>query len=804
MDSAVETPAAIVAIETVSQYEGFCATAKLFFALDGNATFTFDNHTVRLGKMGVLAINRGTEYSYLGSEDLILASLDLTGRMFEDACDGMLKTVECDSSREDGERHTQLRALLSQMIVNQAHLRHNQRVYSHLAFEQCALYYKLLETIVNSFVPDAPASDLRSADSADANRRGRIEHYLNIHYAEAVTLEDLAKELYLSKGYLSRFFTKSFGVSFNHYIRELRLKRAMGDLLYTDKPITKISFDNGFSSSSYFNRAFREKYGASPSEVREQELTRAIERKLDAREQAKLDERVNRILEERTEPTAPPLEATSYTCNVTANHPVDHCWDKVVNVGSAADILKTDIQDHVRKLKEQIGFKYARFWNPFSHDLLLDLNSNQDTFNFLRLDNVIDSLLKIGLKPFIVFEPKPDRINETLESFVVRDQQEHVIRDAMTWKNLIDAFVKHLVNQYGTAEVETWIFELPADGYEVEGLSFPDSYLLLFEILQEAATKYANNLKVGGPMLPPNDERVPHILRGFATMKQAPDYVSMMSFAYALRKDIYRYSHRNGDEDHFHRDVLRMRMAADKAGLGDTPIYATEWNESITDKNYLNDTCYRGAYIVKSMLAADGDIACACYYSGTDRRTESFDSYALLRGGNGLLNREGIMKPAGFAMRLLGKLSGCVVASGEWFMVTTDRRDNYAIILHNKRKLGYRYYKTEENALLKEQILKCYEDDFICERELELSGMKNGSYQVRTQRVNARSGSVFDLWRKLGFNENLSADDIRYLSSVCEPLLQIEVVNVSTGRMPLQLVMEPNEVALIEVRKTIV
>jgi beta-xylosidase len=190
----------------------------------------------------------------------------------------------------------------------------------------------------------------------------------------------------------------------------------------------------------------------------------------------------------------------------------------------------------------------------------------------------------------------------------------------------------------------------------------------------------------------------------------------------------------------------------------------------------------------------------AGYFSGTDRRSEFYDSHLLLQGGNGLLSRNGIMKPAGQALKMMNRLGKFKVAASRHFLVTTDRRHNYFITAHNKRRLGYYYYKTPEKSIEKEKLLKYCEDELYLEQNIELTDISNGEYQIRTLKVNEHNGSVMNIWKELGYSETLSEKDIRYIQRVCEPHLQLERVVVKDNRIRLKLTMEPNEISVIEMK----
>ena len=709
--------------------EDYCKTAILFEVLDGSVTFSYEKHKVTLNKRNLLVINKGTEYQYDASEDTILASLELMGSTFESVCDGVKQSVICNSVNGDNERYDALRAILRQMILNQAYVADNEEEYSYLVFDYYSQYYKLLETIISFFLTDKAGSRRPDGKSGNAERMAQIERYLNVHYADAVSLDRIADELYLSKGYLSRFFTRSFGMTFSEYIKELRLRRAMSDLLYTDKPITQVAFDNGFTSSSFFNRSFREKYRKNPSEVRREFAGDENGRQAAGKVNTDLSERVNRLLDNDGRPIRELDREQLFTCSAADSTPMKQIWNYLINIGRAADLLELGTQEHLSILEE-------------------------------------------------------------------------TIRSVDAWKNIIGAFVKHIVQKYGIDEVEQWIFELPlVDGYEIEGLDPVEGYIELYTALYDTVRKYTFNLRIGGPSLPTIDTDIMQRIRKvLLERKKMPDYISVISFAYEVDKEEKHYSIRSGDEDYLKKDIARIRQHLLETGHPDLPIFVTEWNETVSDRNFINDTCYRGAYIVKNMIDISEDVEAAGYFSGTDRRSEYLDSHMLLEGANGLLNRNGIMKPAGLALQMMNRLGKNKVAAGSHFLITTDRRNNYYIAAHNKRRLSYYYYKTQEDAIEKEKILKYYEDESYLEQNIELTDILNGDYQIRTLKVNEHKGSVMNIWKELGFSENLSEKDIQYIQKVCEPHLQLEKVTVKDNRIRLKLTMEPNEITLIEVK----
>ena len=82
---------------------------------------------------------------------------------------------------------------------------------------------------------------------------------------EVPALADLAG---LSRSHFSRVFRRCEGVSPAEYIFASRMRRAASRLVRSDEPVKQVSHDCGFDDPNYFAKAFRKRYGASPTEFR--------------------------------------------------------------------------------------------------------------------------------------------------------------------------------------------------------------------------------------------------------------------------------------------------------------------------------------------------------------------------------------------------------------------------------------------------------------------------------------------------------------------------------------------------------
>lgn len=97
-----------------------------------------------------------------------------------------------------------------------------------------------------------------------------IKKHLDEHYAEKITLDDLARCFFINKFYLSKIFKETYGTTVNNYLISKRITRAKQLLRFTDMTVDEIGVAVGMGDANYFSRMFRKVEGTSPSEYRKQ------------------------------------------------------------------------------------------------------------------------------------------------------------------------------------------------------------------------------------------------------------------------------------------------------------------------------------------------------------------------------------------------------------------------------------------------------------------------------------------------------------------------------------------------------
>ena len=96
-----------------------------------------------------------------------------------------------------------------------------------------------------------------------------VRRYIDLHFKESLTLEQLSEEAHINKYYLSHAFKREYGVSPINYMISRRIEESKYLLAETDLSMSHIAQLLGFSSLSYFSQVFRRTLDLSPMEYRQ-------------------------------------------------------------------------------------------------------------------------------------------------------------------------------------------------------------------------------------------------------------------------------------------------------------------------------------------------------------------------------------------------------------------------------------------------------------------------------------------------------------------------------------------------------
>lgn len=131
----------------------------------------------------------------------------------------------------------------------------------YLFLQQRSLLYQLLGLICHTMhTPDEKTPIQRAVLD--------IRNWIDIHYAEKISLAKLAQQACFSREYLCRGFGKVVGQSPIDYLISIRLQHARRLLIYTNESIDQIAQLCGFCSAGHFHSCFRQREGCTPHQYR--------------------------------------------------------------------------------------------------------------------------------------------------------------------------------------------------------------------------------------------------------------------------------------------------------------------------------------------------------------------------------------------------------------------------------------------------------------------------------------------------------------------------------------------------------
>lgn len=135
---------------------------------------------------------------------------------------------------------------------------YNERVLGY----ELALKAQLLQAIFLLLPYSEKISSTDMITSSDKLKQ--VLDYIELHYAETISISELAKLCYFSDYHFMRFFKKHMNMTCVEYINNLRLEKSVELFKQGNSSILDVSLSVGFHNLSYFHRAFKKKYHITP------------------------------------------------------------------------------------------------------------------------------------------------------------------------------------------------------------------------------------------------------------------------------------------------------------------------------------------------------------------------------------------------------------------------------------------------------------------------------------------------------------------------------------------------------------
>jgi xylan 1,4-beta-xylosidase len=236
---------------------------------------------------------------------------------------------------------------------------------------------------------------------------------------------------------------------------------------------------------------------------------------------------------------------------------------------------------------------------------------------------------------------------------------------------------------------------------------------------------------------------------------------------------------------------VREQIAASK--FPRLPLYFTEWSTSYTPRDPVHDSYVSAAYILSKLKRSKGLLEGMSYWTFLDIFYESGPPPTPFHGGFGLMNREGIRKPAWFAYKYLHALQGREVPTGDaqsW--AASDGRKAAAVV--------WDWVQPEQKTSNRPFYTKVFPATPVGGVRVRFAGLAPGGYCAAVRRTGFRANDAHTAYLEMGSPKELTGRQLDRLQAATRDRPEVlRRVSVGASRaFALTLPMRSNDVVLVE------
>lgn len=772
---------------------------EIIYVLQGSVTVYMEQGQYTFSEDDLIVVNSMSVHGLERTvEDNVLLTLQFSTELL-----GEHRLIDCNSlSQEAGnrERYDEIRKCLAHMAWESSKKSTGSRNFT-LGRLQMMIGHLLTDF---SKLPSERARE--EGKTYDYKRLNRVLQYVDRHYSQKITLQTIAEQEHLSLHYFSHFFSAKIGIPFQKYLTSVRLEKAVEELKESSKSLTQIALDCGFANIKLFNKYFKEKYQCTPSAFRESEALR--NQTVTARKPLTYDESPSGDYYEadtiqameslyrylRLEKKEERLDQSGGTAQrhlqvharvdeegkVYAKH-----WNRVTTAGRAFEGLRADWQQQLVELQANLAFTHIRFHGIFNDEMMVysESEAGDPRYCWTYVDKLYDFLLSVGVRPFVELGFMPTLLRRSSETIFLWRGNISPPADQNKWDKLVQAFIRHCMNRYGVEEVKKWYFEVWNEP-DLSGVCWAgtrEEYFRFYESTAHAIKRICPELRVGGPALGYgsiwNDAWAEQFMT-YCRSRNAPiDFFSFHVYSeYPNGKEEKDKLTRIMPPTFYLDSVNRLREQIQADDHQRLELHMTEWNFSLYDRNLLHDTMFMGPFIVHQTLQTVGTMTSIAYWSFTDVFEESQIPSSPFYGGFGLINREGLKKPAYYALLLLSKLGEYVLEQGDGYVLTKRKNGSLQLLMYNYTHVDQLFASGDWSGLSETSRYTVFEERGDLSFHLKLEGMA-GPYKLTSYRLDRDNGSVFDEWLRLGAPTSLTEEELHYLRGKSGPAMRTEWIS---------------------------
>jgi xylan 1,4-beta-xylosidase len=484
-----------------------------------------------------------------------------------------------------------------------------------------------------------------------------------------------------------------------------------------------------------------------------------------------------------------------------AEQPMDRFYDLSVGSDFPGTLIRDDSMGHLKTTVDELGFRYLRFHDIF-HDVLgtVRVVDGKTVYNWTKLDQLYDALLARHIKPFVELGFTPSAMKTSDQTiFYWKGNTSHP--QPAAWAELIKAFIAHAQERYGKEEVRSWFFEVwnepNLDGFWEK--ADQKAYFDLFVLTSNTLKQIDPALRVGGPSTA-GAAWVPEFLDYAASNGAAVDFVTTHTYGVdsgfldEQGKDDTKLS---PSPDAIIGDVRKVRGEIGASKFPKLPLYFTEWSTSYSPRDLVHDSYISAPYILDKLTGTRGLAQGMSYWTFTDLFEEPGPPDKPFHGGFGLLNREGIRKPAFFAYKYLNALRGKEIPlQDRQALATAEGGDVTALV--------WDFSQPEQKASNRSFYGRLVPATPSAPAKLRLSHLKPGNYQLKVHRTGYYVNDAYSAYISMGSPASLSAEQLAALQKATRDLPEVarQVKVGKDGVYTLPLAMRTNDIVLVTLKQS--
>jgi beta-xylosidase/AraC-like DNA-binding protein len=764
---------------------------RLFYIVDGICTINAFKQKLELENTDIYLVNANEHIDMKMHKNTMIACIFVDYYLLCNILHMNKAIFYVNSQGEAGYKYTKLVKLVQDLLISYADNSDED------ACKEKGLFYLLLDCLKKNFM-------VKDSENIESNRIQKMMGYIHGNFRENINLNEIADEMFLSVSATSRLFKRETGENFASYVKKLRLEFVKSQLSLSDESITKIALKSGFTTPSAMNKIFRVEVGVTPGEYRKlyskkiKELS--VEQDKKQMYQILLTEK---LLHEKEKSGTIRIKVN------VADMQLEKKWqNRLLNVGPIYALEGANIQNQVISLVRNLKVEYIRVWNVFSKQLMM-YDSVHKKYNYAFIDEILDFCVDNKMKLFIDLRQRKDVALASESEEIYSYENSIIFESEEEWKNVLENVLEHMVRRYGQDIVGQWIFEfsffLNERPYYVSedyssGVVWEQGYKIVKRIIPEA--------KIAGPGVIPSvdNEFTKMVVKSFLELPNPPDIFTSFHFPYVDVGEVKEnYAYKSQLKKIGNKDFLSMQIDWLKNLLKENnykgQFWITEWGNSLANRNYVQDSCFKGTFIVENVLKNYKKLDVMGIFYASDLINVFLDSNTILSGSNGLISRNGIHKPSYYVYMFLDNMGKHQIMHMDNCIITAEDEGDIRILCCNNKALGPKYFLTQENSYKPQDLKKIYVNRESKSLEIELQFIENHTYTIRQNILNEEKGSILDKWIAFGCDQELSREDIEYLKQTAVPEIISEKKKTINGSLRLGMKLEPNEIRMIMIRK---